>query len=52
MPENKPELSDAMKKKMSQKILQKTLFLEQNILLQSQVQKVELENQHLLLIWP
>ena len=52
MPENKPELSDAMKKKVEpRKFLKKIQFLEQNLLLQFQVQKVELENLHLQQIW-
>ena len=51
MPKEKPELSDAMKKKLAGKTFEKTEFKEQNTQLPYQVQKEELENLLLLLIF-
>ena len=54
MPDKKPELSDAMKKKLEPKESSlKTRFLEQNLPLQFQAQKVVLENPLLqrILLW-
>ena len=45
MPKEKPELSDAMRKKLSGKSTEKSQLTEQNSLLQFLVLKVELESQ-------